>query len=386
MTARSPIYLDYAAATPLDPRVLKAMRPWLVEEFGNPSSIHQAGQRARRAIDDARVLCKDLLGAFSVHEIVFTGSGTESCNMAIFGAAFARANSSPSQRGHLVVSAIEHPAVLESARYLRDNFGFTLTEVAPDSEGLIHVDAIEKALRPDTILISVMLVNNEVGTIQPVPSIAALARSRGILMHTDACQAPGLTTVNVEGLGVDLLSLNGSKIYGPKGSGLLYIREGVQITPLVHGGGQEFRLRGGTENPALIVGFATALELTLEEEAKEKPRLKKLRNELLDSLLILPGFTLNGSLEHRTENNINLHVSGHLGETLVMRLDLDGLAASSGSACSSGKTEPSQVLLAMGQPRQQALESLRLTLGRFTTPAEIKAALTILTKTINSLK
>ena len=374
MSPKSSIYMDYAAATPLDPRVLKSMQPWLTKHYGNPSSIHQFGQTARKAIDEARFKCIELLGAFSVHEIVFTGSGTESCNMAIFGAAFARA----SKGKHLVVSAIEHPAVLESAHYLRDNFGFELTEVAPNREGIVEPEAIEAALRPDTVLISVMLVNNEIGTIQPVAAIAKRARDRGILMHTDACQAPGFASINVAELGVDLLSLNGSKIYGPKGIGLLYVREGVQITPLIHGGGQEFRMRGGTENPALIVGFATALELVLKDAEKEAARLKKLRDELMNALVSLPGITLNGSLENRTENNLNVHVPGHLGETLVMRLDLDGLAASSGSACSSGKTEPSHVLLALGQPQEMALESLRLTLGRFTTLTEIKKAAKII--------
>lgn len=374
MSPKSSIYMDYAAATPLDPRVLKSMQPWLTKHYGNPSSIHQFGQTARKAIDEARFKCIELLGAFSVHEIVFTGSGTESCNMAIFGAAFARA---PKGK-HIVVSAIEHPAVLEPARYLRDNFGFELTEVAPNRDGIVEPEAIEAALRPETILISVMLVNNEIGTIQPVAEVAKLARSRGILMHTDACQAPGFVDINVAELGVDLLSLNGSKIYGPKGIGLLYVREGVQITPLVHGGGQEFRMRGGTENPALIVGFATALELVLKDAKKEAARLKKLRDELTNALLALPGITLNGCLEQRTENNVNVHVPGHLGETLVMRLDLDGLAASSGSACSSGKTEPSHVLLALGQPQEKALESLRLTLGRFTTLTEIKKAAKII--------
>lgn len=380
MSPKSSIYMDYAAATPLDPRVLKSMQPWLAKHYGNPSSIHQFGQTARKAIDEARFKCIELLGAFSVHEIVFTGSGTESCNMAIFGAAFARA----SKGKHLVVSAIEHPAVLEPARYLRDNFGFELTEVAPNREGIVEPEAIEAALRPETVLISVMLVNNEIGTIQPVAEVAKLARERGILMHTDACQAPGFVDINVAELGVDLLSLNGSKIYGPKGIGLLYVREGVQITPLVHGGGQEFRMRGGTENPALIVGFSTALELVLKDAKKEAARLQKLRDELTNSLLALPGVTLNGSLEQRTENNVNIHVPGHLGETLVMRLDLDGLAASSGSACSSGKTEPSNVLLALGQPQQKALESLRLTLGRFTTLTEIKKAAKIITHIVTA--
>ncbi len=378
---RTPIYLDYAASTPLDLRVLKAMQPYLKECFGNPSSIHQLGQTARRAIDEARLKCVTLLGAFSVHEIIFTGSGTESCNAAVFGAAFGRKKPGDSP-GHLVVSAIEHPAVLEPARFLRDNFGFDLTEVLPDSEGIVHPEAVEAALRPDTVLISVMLVNNEVGTIQPVKEIAKLARERGILMHTDACQAPGFVDLNMEELGVDLLSLNGSKIYGPKGVGLLYIREGVKITPFIHGGGQEFRMRGGTESAALIVGFTKALELVLKDAKKEAARLGKIRGILMKELLKIPGVTVNGSLVHRSENNLNLHIPDHLGETLVMRLDLEGLAASSGSACSSGKTEPSHVLLAMGQDKQRALESLRLTLGRPTTKAEIEKAVNLVRKVL----
>lgn len=368
------IYLDYAAATPLDLRVWEAMRPFFEEHFANPSSIHQLGQRSRQAIDEARQKCMELLGAFSLHEIVFTGSGTESCNMAIFGSAFARKN-----RGkHLVVSAIEHPAILESARALRDNFGFELTEVKPDHEGLISPESVAQTLRPDTIFVSVMMVNNEVGAIQPIKEIAVLCRNRGILFHSDACQAPGSVDIRVEDLGVDLLSLNGSKIYGPKGVGLLYIRQGVKITPLIWGGGQEFRMRGGTENSGLVVGFAKALELIFQEGPKEAARIQKLRDELLAALLKIPGIRLNGSRKQRVPNNINIHVPGVSGETLVMRLDLEGLAASSGSACASGKIEPSPVLLAMGQSKEAALESLRLTLGRFTTQKEIKEAKRVL--------
>lgn len=371
------IYLDYAATTPLDPRVLKVILPYLKEEFGNASSIHTYGQSARRAIDEARFKCKELIGAFSVRELIFTGSGTESCNMALFGAAFARGS------GHLIVSAIEHPAVLEPARYLRDNFGFELTEVLPDENGVMQVEEIQKAIRKDTILISVMLVNNELGTIQPIKKIAKLAREKGIIMHTDACQGPGFVDINVDHLGVDLLSLNGSKIYGPKGVGLLYVREGVQITPFILGGGQEFRMRGGTESPALIVGFAKALELVLKNSKKEAKRIGELRDELEKDLLKIKTksgekLTLNGAREYRVENSLNLHVPGVLGEILVMRLDMAGLAASSGSACSSGKTEPSHVLLAMGQPRQHALESLRLTLGRPSDRDEIQKAIKVI--------
>lgn len=376
------IYLDYNASTPLDRRVLEAMMPYLTEHFGNASSIHQIGQRARRAIDDSRNTVMELLGAFSPHEIIFTGSGTESCNTALYGAAFSR-----QERGkHIVVSAFEHPAVLEPARYLRDNFGFELTEVNPGPDGIIRPEDIELALREDTILVSLMYANNEVGTIQPIKKVAKLCRDRGILFHTDACQAPGFLNMDVGYLGVDLLSLNGSKIYGPKGVGLLYVREGVQITPLILGGGQEFRMRGGTENPALIVGFATALELTMKDSKKEAARIGTLRDALLEELLKIPGVTLNGSLEKRLENNLNLHLSKLSGETLVMRLDIEGLATSSGSACASGKTEPSHVLLAMGQSKTEATQSLRLSLGRFTTEKEIEEAAEIISKVIVELR
>jgi len=369
------IYLDYAATTPMDSRVLEAMMPYFKEEHGNPSSIHQFGQVTRRAIDEARNTVIEWLGAFSVHEIIFVGSGTESCNMAIFGAAFARQD----QGKHIVVSAIEHPAVLESARYLRDNFGFKLTEVRPNSDGVIQVADLEAALRDDTTLVSVMMANNETGMIQPVKEIAALCRERGILFHTDACQAPAYLPVRVDEIQPDLLTLNGAKIYGPKGVGLLYIREGVKITPLVHGGGQEFRMRGGTENTANIVGFAKALEL-IEDESE---RIGKLRDQLLDGLLSLPGVSLNGSRENRLANNVNIHVASFSGETLVMRLDMEGLAASSGSACSSGKLEASHVLMAMGQSEEQAKHSLRLSLGRFTTEAEIDQAIELISKLVS---
>ena len=373
------IYLDYSATTPLDPRVLEAMMPYLTEEFGNASSIHQYGQRARRAIDDSRNTVMGLLGAFSPHEIIFTGSGTESCNTAIYGAAFSRQD-----RGkHIIVSAIEHPAVLEPARYLRDNFGFELTEIKPGPDGIVKPEDVEAALREDTVLVSLMYANNEVGTIQPIKKVAKLCRDRGILFHTDACQAPGFLNMDVDYLGVDLLSLNGSKIYGPKGVGLLYVREGVQITPLILGGVQEFRMLGGTENPALFVGFAKALELTMKDSKQEAARIGALRDSLLAELLKIPGITLNGSAEKRLENNINIHTPGLSGETLVMRLDIEGLATSSGSACSSGKTEASHVLLAMGQSPKEAGESLRLTLGRGTTQEEIETALSLLTKSLN---
>jgi cysteine desulfurase len=388
----TPIYLDYASTSPLDPRVLEAMQPYLNEYFGNASSIHQFGQVARKAIDEAREKVIQLLGAFSAHEIVFTGSGTESCNMAIMGAAFARQD----QGKHLIISAIEHPAIAEPAYILRDHFGFTLTEIKPNEEGFIDPKEIEKALQKDTIFVSVMLANNEMGAIQPVKEIAKLCREKNILFHTDACQAPGYIDLNVGGLGPDLMTLNGSKIYGPKGIGLLYVREGLQILPLIHGGGQEFRMRGGTENVANIVGFAKALELILEESEQHLEKITKMRDQLFKEILDFSkenklGITLNGpavsatsASSKRLPNNINIHVPGKSGESLVMRLDMEGLAASSGSACSSGKIEASPVLLAMGQNEEKASQSLRLTLGRPTTEEELSKALEILKRVLGS--
>lgn len=372
------IYLDYAAATPLDSRVFKIMKPFFAEQYGNASSIYQLGQKSRKAIDDAREICLKLLGAKKPSELIFTGSGTESCNMAIFGTAFARQKKGK----HILVSAIEHSAILEPARYLMDNFGFELTELKPDASGIISPEIFEKALRQDTIIASIIYANNEIGVIQPIKKLAKICKEHGILFHTDACQAPGFLDINVEHLGLDLMTLNSSKVYGPKGVGLLYIREGLQIAPHIIGGGQEFRMRGGTENPALILGFAKALELTLKNSKKEAERIRNLKNKLLDKLLKINGITLNGSTENRLPNNINIYTPCHNGETLVMRLDLEGLAASSGSACSSGKTEASHVLMAIGQSEKKAKQSLRLTLGRHTNEEEIKKAAKILKKVL----
>ena len=341
------IYLDYAATSPLDPRVFEVMQRYFAEHFGNPSSIHRYGQVCRKAIDEARNSCIESLGAFSAHEIIFTGSGTESNNMAVFGAAFARRE----QGKHIVVSAMEHPAVMEPARYLRDNFDFKLTEVQPNVDGLIDPKSIADAMRPDTILVSVMMVNNEVGSIQHIIEIAKIVREHGALFHTDACQAPGYTDITVDHIRPDLMSLNGGKIYGPKGVGLLYVREGVKITPWLMGGGQEFRMRAGTENVANIVGFAKALELILMNSKKQAEAVGALRDELLEALLKLDGIRLNGTRAQRAPNNINIHTPGISGESLVMRLDMEGLAASSGLAAGAGGA------LLTGASRRGASES-----------------------------
>ncbi len=368
------IYLDHAAGSPLRPQVLEAMLPYFTEFQGNPSSIHQDGQAARRALDQSRTQILTQLGAFSVKELIFTSGGTESCTLALLGVAFARQD----HGRHILISAIEHPAVVEAAGFLEAIFGFEVERIPVGPNGILDPHELEKRLRTDTILASVMLANNEIGTLQPVQELAQICRAHGTLFHTDACQAPGYANIRVDHLEPDLMTLNAAKIGGPKGVGLLYVRQGTPLVPLQRGGGQEFRQRGGTENVAGIVGFAQALELTLARAEAESARIAALRNQMWDELKDLPGLTLNGSLEQRLPNNLNIHIPGMSGESLVMRLDLEGLAASSGSACSSGKTEPSPVLLALGQTPEKATQSLRLTLGWNTTGEDIENALKVL--------
>ncbi len=368
------IYLDHAAGSPLRPQVLEAMLPYFAEFQGNPSSIHQDGQAARRALDQSRTQILTRLGAFSVKELIFTSGGTESCTLALLGVAFARQD----HGRHILISAIEHPAVVEAAGFLEAIFGFEVERIPVGPNGILDPHELEKRLRTDTILASVMLANNEIGTLQPVQELAQICRAHGTLFHTDACQALGYANIRVDHLEPDLMTLNAAKIGGPKGVGLLYVRQGTPLVPLQRGGGQEFRQRGGTENVAGIVGFAQALELTLAHVEAESARIAALRNQMWDELKNLPGLTLNGSLEQRLPNNLNIHIPGMSGESLVMRLDLEGLAASSGSACSSGKTEPSPVLLALGQTPEKATQSLRLTLGWSTTGEDIENALKVL--------
>ncbi len=370
------IYLDHAAGSPMRPEVLEAMLPYFTEFQGNPSSIHQDGQAARRALDQSRTQILTQLGAFSVKELIFTSGGTESCSLAILGAAFARQD----HGRHILISAIEHPAVVEAAGFLEALFGFEIERIPVGPDGILDPNELEKRLRTDTILASVMLANNEIGTIQPIQELAQICRAHGTLFHTDACQAPGYTDIRVDHLEPDLMTLNAAKIGGPKGVGLLYVRQGTPLVPLQRGGGQEFRQRGGTENVAGIVGFAKAFELTLAHAETESVRLKKLRDQLWSELVKIPGLVLNGSADSRLPNNLNIHTPGISGESLVMRLDLEGLAASSGSACSSGKTEPSPVLLALGQDTQKATQSLRLTLGWNTTESDVDKAIEILRK------
>ena len=359
------IYMDHAATTPVRPEVWEAMLPYFSTEFGNPSSVYSWGRSARKALDSARDKVAALLGA-SASEIVFTSGGSEGANLAIKGVAWADQNKGK----HIITSAIEHHAVLDTVLWLETQ-GFEVTILPVDEYGLVDPAQVEAALRPDTILVSIMHANNEVGTIQPISEIGALVRARGVRFHTDAVQTAGALDLNVDALNVDLLSISAHKFYGPKGVGALYVRKGVRLHPLIHGGGQEKRRRAGTENVAGIVGLAKAFELAQEEREAESARLQKLRDRLIEGLLQIPHTRVNGSLERRLPNNVSGCFEFIEGESLLLNLDLRGIAASSGAACTSGSLDPSHVLLAMGLSHEIAHGSLRLTLGRENTEADV---------------
>jgi cysteine desulfurase len=379
------IYLDHAATTPVDPRVLDAMLPFFSRRFGNPSSIYALGQDARAALDWARGTLAQLLGC-QPREIVLTSGATEANNLAVKGVAWRHRLDAPDAAHHLVVSAIEHHAVLYAAQSLVP-FGFELSVVAPDRDGIVQPHAIAAALRPDTRLVSVMLANNEIGTIQPVRELAALARERGITFHTDATQAAGSLPLDVAELGVDLLSLSAHKFYGPKGVGLLYARRGTPIRWQQHGGAQEDTRRGGTENVPLVVGMAAALALAVDEMDERNTRCLRLRERLIDGLLErVPDSRLNGHRTRRLPNNVNLSFPDVDGETLLLNLDLLGIAASSGSACTTGSSEPSHVLTAIGLTPDLARGSLRLTVGKDNTDAEVERAIEAVSETAGRLR
>ncbi|HYI16523.1 MAG TPA: cysteine desulfurase family protein [Thermomicrobiales bacterium] len=379
------IYLDHAATTPVDPRVLEVMLPFFNERFGNPSSIYTLGQDARAGLDWARGTMAGLLGC-RARELVMTSGATESNNLAIKGVAWWHRFNAPERGNHIVVSAIEHHAVLHAAEALVPH-GFEVSLVEPDRDGLVQPEAVEAALRPDTCLVSVMYANNEIGTIQPIREIAAMAHERGITVHTDAVQAAGALPLDVDDLGVDLLSLSAHKFYGPKGTGLLYVRRRTPIEWQQHGGGQEGGSRGGTENVPLLVGMAAALALATDEQDERTAKLTRLRDRLIDGILErVPDSRLNGHPQQRLPNNVNLSFAGVEGETLLLNLDMLGIAASSGSACSTGSTEPSHVLTALGLGPEIARGSLRLTLGKDTTDAEIDRATEAVVETVERVR
>jgi cysteine desulfurase len=377
------IYLDYAATTPLDPRVLEAMMPYLTEKFGNPNSIHAFGREARKAVDEAREKIAALLNC-RPSELVFTGGGTESDNLALRGVAAAYR-----QKGnHIVTTAIEHHAVLHTCRALQDE-GFEVTYLPVDEHGLVSPEQVAEAVTDRTILVSIMHANNEIGTIEPLADIVRAVKEKrpDVLVHTDAVQTVGHIPVDVEALGVDLLSFTAHKFYGPKGVGGLFVRRGVKLVPQLTGGGQERNRRSGTENVAGIVGMAKALEIAVAEMPTEIPRLQTLRDELINGVLAqIPDSRLNGHPTQRLPHNANFSFFGVEGEALLLQLDLHGIAASSGSACTSGSLEPSHVLLALGLSHEWALGSLRLTLGRFTTRQHLERVLAVLPSIVEKLR
>jgi cysteine desulfurase len=375
------IYLDYNATTPVDPAVLDAMLPYFAENFGNASSIHSPGQRARGAVDGARASVAGLLGAKS-SEIVFTSGGTESDNLALFGVVAASQDS----RKHIITTAIEHHAVLNAAQAL-ENLGAEVTYIPVGREGTVDPDDIRRALKPETVLISVMHANNELGTIQPIEEIGRIATTADVLFHCDAVQAAGKLPLDVNRLGVDLLSISAHKIYGPKGVGALYVRSGTPLEPQFYGGHHERDRRPGTENVPGIVGLGKAAELARKNLQTDCARITTLRNRLEDALLAACGDArVNGNRAQRVSNtsNISFHAAG--GEALVIALDLQGIACSTGAACSSGAVGPSHVLLAIGLSPDEARSSLRLSLGRTTTAEEIDQAIAAIPQSVERLR
>ncbi len=368
------IYLDSAATTPTDPEVVDAMLPYLSGplSLGNASSIHRTGRAARAAMDAAREQIARLLNA-DFAEIYFTGSGTESDNLALIGALWA----APPERRGLVTTAFEHHAVLHAAHFLQTQ-NFPVTLVSPDRDGLISPDAIADAMTDATALVSVMHANNEIGTIQPIAEIVKIAHERNAKFHTDAVQTLAYLPLDVRAMDCDLLTVSAHKIYGPKGIGALYIKQGTKVSPIIHGGAQEREKRAGTENIAAIVGFGKAAELTMRRRETDAAQVQSLRDQFFALLRDqIPGVHLNGHPTRRLPNNLNVSIEGAEGSTLLMNLDRCGVAASSGSACSSGSIEPSHVLKAIGLPDALASSGVRFSLGRHTTEAEITRAAAI---------
>ncbi|MCL5666869.1 MAG: cysteine desulfurase [Patescibacteria group bacterium] len=402
------VYLDYAATTPLDKQVQKTMAPFWSDEFGNPSSLYRQGREARKAVESARQSIARLINA-SPSEIIFTAGGTESVNLAIFGSMKIVKGAPLGQPSHIIVSAIEHPAILSSVQALQ-NQGAEVTLAEVDNHGFVNVQKLFQAVNLQTGIISIMYANNEIGSIQPIGEIGRRLsqvnkeRERQgfsrILFHTDACQAAGALDLNVNKLGVDLMTVNGSKIYGPKQTGFLYVRTGTKLNPLIFGGGQERGLRSGTENVPGIVGLAEAFRLAQKNRAKENGRLAKLRDYFIREILKqIPNVSVNGpepmllkgaksktGTLSRLPNNINLSFSGIEGESLLLYLDSYGISVSTGSACSSANMEPSHVLQAIGRSQAEIFGSIRLTLGKFTVKKDLDYVLKVLPPVVAELR
>ena len=377
--SKNKIYLDYASTTPVDKRVLKAMLPYFSEKFGNTMSLHSWGQEAKEALEESRDVVAHLIGA-KAEEIIFTSSATESNNLALKGIAFA------AKKGHIIISQIEHPCVLEAALWLEKR-GFEITRLAPDKYGLIDPQEVKKAIKEETILVSIIHANNEIGTIEPIEEIGKICKEKGVYFHTDASQNFGKMKIDINKMNIDLLTASSHKMYGPKGAALLFVRSGTKIEPILHGGGHEFGLRSSTINLPAIIGFAEASRICKKEMKKEAKKLVVLRDKLIKSVLSeIPGAHLNGHPKLRLPNNANFWFEFIEGESLVIQLDLCSIAASTGSACSSATLEPSHVLSAIGLKPQEAHGSLRLSLGRWTKEKEIGYVLRVLPKIVEKLR
>jgi len=396
------VYMDYAATTPVDPRVLKAMLPYFTKKFGNSVSLHSFGQEAKKALEKTRMIMAKAINAQNIEEIIFTSSATESNNLALKGIAFANKNKGK----HIIISSIEHDCVLNSALWLEKQ-GFQVTKIKVDKQGLIAPKEVEKAIRKDTILVSIIHASNEIGTIQPIEKIGEICQRKGVYFHTDAAQSFGKIPIDVQKMKIDLLTASSHKIYGPKGAALLYIKKGTKIEPLLHGGGHEFGLRSSTVNIPAIIGFGKAIEICQKEihpvkssrggissktklfngVKKESQRLTKLRDKLIKEILKkIPNSHLNGHPKKRLPNNANFWFSYVEGEAIIMNLDSYGIGVSTGSACSSEKLEPSHVLLACGLRPEQAHGSLRISLGRWTKEKDIDYVLEVLPKVVKRLR
>ncbi len=382
MATKRQVYMDHSATTPVDPRVLEAMLPYLREEFGNPSSLHRLGQRASRAVEGARRKVAEVLNC-APREVVFTGCGTESDNLAIRGAALALRH----KGRHIVTTPVEHKAVLKTVQQLEQHWGFEVTYVPVDRYGRVSAEDVERALRPDTVLISVMYANNEVGTIMPVAEIGRLARERGIIFHCDAVQAGGYLNLDVDELHVDLMALSGHKFHAPKGVGVLYVRRNTPFVSTLTGGGQEAGYRSGTHNVAGIVGLATALELAQTGRDEKNARLRTMRDRLIAELTArVPGMELSGHPTERLPGLASFTLEDVSSDGLLLALDLEGIAASSGSACSSGEITPSHVLKAMGLSHRRSIGALRLSLGDDNTPEDVEYALEVIPRVVERLR
>ena len=381
MNTRS-VYLDHSATTPVDPRVVEAMLPYFTEKFGNASSLHRWGQAALAALDESHRTVAEILNA-SPKEIVFTGCGSESDNLALRGVAFALR----AKGNHIITTPIEHHAILNTAAQLEKEFGFHVTRVPVDRRGVVNPDDIARAITPRTVLISVMYANNEIGSIEPLAEIALAAKKNHIVFHTDAVQAGGYLDLNVEKLGVDLMSLGAHKFHGPKGVGALYVRAGTPLLPMQTGGSHERSRRAGTENIPYIVGMAAALKLAQSERETTNARLVRLREKLVEGVLErVAGAELTGDPKNRLPGHASFVIPGAVGDEMVLGLDLAGIAASTGSACTAGSAEPSHVLAAMGYSADVARGALRLTLGRENTEADVVYAVDAVADVVRKLR